>query len=54
MATVVAVLGVSGRDDSLVAVMVAAPLGLATAWLVLRAGNGEALRGRFHLEGTDA
>ncbi len=54
MATVVAMIRVDGRNDSLVAAAVAGPLGLAAAWLVLRAGSGEPLHRRLRLEGAEA
>jgi hypothetical protein len=53
MAAVVAAVRVDGRDDSLIAAAVAGPLGLAAAWLVLRAG-GEPLHRRLRLEGAEA
>jgi putative peptidoglycan lipid II flippase len=54
MAGIVAAIGVGGRDDSLVAALVAGSLGLVAAWLVLRAGTVEPLRRRLRLEGPDA
>jgi putative peptidoglycan lipid II flippase len=54
MAGVVAAMRVDGRTDSLVAAAVAGPLGLAAAWLVLRAGAGEPLHRRFRLEEAGA
>jgi hypothetical protein len=35
-------------------VLVAGPLGLVAAWLVLRAGTVEPLRRRLRLEGAEA
>jgi putative peptidoglycan lipid II flippase len=54
MAAVVIAIGVDGRQDALLALLVAGPLGLVAAWLVLRAGTVEPLRRRLRLEGAEA
>jgi peptidoglycan biosynthesis protein MviN/MurJ (putative lipid II flippase) len=54
MAVIVAAIGVDGRNDSIVAALVAGPLGLATAWLVLQGRAREPLHNRLRLEVLEA